>query len=1351
MDSLAASLIEGLDEGVAVADSRLEIVAWNAAMERLSGAPRAAALGRPATGALGFLRDTRLAEHLAGALAGEAVAPGDSRAEAPREARLATRYMPWRDASGAVVGAIVRIADVTEARRRAAYLRALEAIGQSLSSSLDLSQVLDTIVHRALEVMGAESALVVSWDGQAPEFSVMRHAGRLTAAYAATGLIPVGGGPISRAVREGRTVATADILTDRETWLSPERRAQIEREGFRAVAAAPLRSKGRIHGALVVHYWAERMFGEQDEAALALLAEHAALAIDNARVYAEATRHAERLRELGEVEQLVTETLDVEDVLQRITRAAARLLGAPVVQLWTADIAARVLHLRASTVTPGAEDPALPARIAFGEGVAGRVAATQMPIYVADVASEPQALSSAWARRSGIRHMLSVPILAGEDLQGVLAVRTRTADVAADENRALVASLAARAAAAIQNARLYADALHRGARLRTLVEVTQSITASLDSTDVMERIVHAAAAIVPGACSALHLVDEEAQTLRAAAVSGPEWSGMPVERPVTAGLSGLVAEQRRPVLVTAPEDHPRTLMRDWWRGRAGSTYYGLPVAVGDMLVGVLDHVLPDGAPGEEEQETLRLLAAQAGVVIRNARLYQAERGQAARIRTLAAINQRISGTLDLDALLKAISASAAQLLGARFVSFWLADDARRTLTFVGGSDEAITADFSATATSYDDGAVGWVARRREPLVIDDMLADGRMLDPGWWTRWKMRAFVGYPVMAGEDLAAVLVFIHAEPIDVTGDTADIIEMFVAQAGVAVQNARLLREAQRRRDVAEIQARLARDLAGTLDLARVAERVAHGSVEVLRVQSSAVFRHDPDSGTLQAIAAVGPEAAAVRGLTLPAGEGVAGRAVQERRPVVTGDAAADPRFVMAPGLRERLRAHGLGVIAVVPLVTRDRVVGTLSVGDAAGRSFTPDEVQTLQAFADQAALAFENARLYESARDSLARLRDTQMQLVQAAKMSALGQLVSGVAHELNNPLSVIIGYGQLLLGKELPAVLRRPIELMVTQGDRMAKIVRNLLYFARQRPPERAAVDLHEVIERTLALRHHQLTVSGISVTKELAPSLPHITGDGQQLEQVFLNLLLNAEQAILEARPTGRIVLRTSLRTDPAAVIAEVVDDGPGIPAEAVPHVFEPFFTTKTVGMGTGLGLSVSYGIVEHHGGHLSFRSRPGETVFTVELPVTVPADQPRAAPATRVALNGAGRTALVVEDEPRVLDLVVTLLGESGWRVDVARNGREGLDRVRAVRYDLVVSDVRMPDGDGPTLFREAIAHDPGLGRRFMFITGDTANPGIWEFLKSVDVPVLEKPFPPVVFEEAVHRVVTGTPAASS
>jgi PAS domain S-box-containing protein len=1180
VDHFGHGLIDGLQDGTVVTDARLAVVAWNAAMERLTGVPRERALGRPAEEVLGFLHDASLHTLLLRARAGE---PAEVEARCPLPdgggpVWIEARYRPWRDGQGAVGGVVGVHADVSERRRRAAFLHAVEAVGQSLASSLDLNELLDTIVSKALEVMGADSALVVSWDGRAASFTVMRAAGRLSREYATAGLIPVGGGPISRAVLQPGPVWTSNILTDPDTWLTPERRAEIEREGFKAVAAAPLRSHGRVHGALVVHYWSERPFADEEIAALRWLAEQAALAINNARVYADATRRAERLRELAEVEQLVSESLVVDDVLRRIAHATARLLSVPSVQLWTADPAERVLRLQASYVEPGSADVRVRTTIGFGEGVAGRVAEAKIPIYVDDVTRDARALSAEWARETGIQRMLSVPILHGDDLLGVLAVRSRGDELSSDENRALVVSLAARAAGALQNARSYAEAVRRAARLRDLVAVSHSISASLDAADVMTRIVQAAAGMRPGALAAVHIFDESRTRLRAAAVSGPEWADLPSDRSAASGLTGLVVEQRQPVLIPQPLQHARTLSPAWWQRRPRATYYGVPIEAGDTFLGVLDYVLAEGLPDAEEQEALRLLAAQAGVAIRNARLY-------------------------------------------------------------------------------------------------------------------------------------------------------------------------RGAERGRDVAEVLARVGRELTGTLEVERMAALVSRGLVDLTGAQAAALSRYDPADGTLHLVASHGPAAWMVQDVVLQPGQGVSGRAVAERKVIVTPDALRDPGMTLAPEVHERLAAAGTGALVGVPLMTHDRIIGALAVADHTGREFSAEELQALQAFADQTALAFENARLYAAAQDSLTRLRETQAQLVQAAKMSALGQLVSGVAHELNNPLSVIIGYGQLLLSRDVAPAVRRPIELMVAQGDRMAKIVRNLLFFARQRPPERAPVDLQVVVEQTLALRTSQLALSGIKVQTEFARDLPQITGDAQQLEQVFLNLLLNAEQAIGEGQPQGLIRVRTRLGEGGATVCADVIDDGPGIGPDVLPRVFEPFFTTKMVGSGTGLGLSVSYGILEEHGGRLSVQSRPGETIFTVELPITSAPRVDPPPPAPREVPRGAGRKVLVVEDEPSVLDLIVTLLTEHDWRVDVAGGGRQGLERVRAGGYDLVVSDMRMPDGDGQEFYTGVLTLAPALARRFIFITGDTANPGAWAFLEHSGVPVIEKPFPPSVFEDAVARVLAAAP----
>jgi two-component system NtrC family sensor kinase len=671
------------------------------------------------------------------------------------------------------------------------------------------------------------------------------------------------------------------------------------------------------------------------------------------------------------------------------------------------------------------------------------------------------------------------------------------------------------------------------------------------------------------------------------------------------------------------------------------------------------------------------------------------------------------------------------------------------LSFHGGSVAELAKDFGVETRSYDGSAAGWVARHRVPVDSPDIFADDRVQPREWWRRWGLRSFSAYPVIAGGELVAVLSLSHSEPLEFSRETREVLDLFIAQAGVAIQNARLYRAAQQRRDVAEALARLGRGLTGTLEHAHIARLVAQGVVELLGTRNAAVYRLEPDAGTLHTLAWSGVDAELFEGVVLAPGEGVAGRAVAERRLVSSADILRDPDVSLSASLRARLTRFGHRLLVAAPLIARDQVIGSLVLGDD-DRRFSGEELQAFQAFADQAALALDNARLYAAARENFERLRETQAQLVQAGKLSALGQLVSGVAHELNNPLSVIIGYGQLLSKRPLADSVRRPLDMIVSQADRMARIVHNLLYFARQRPPAHAPVDLHQIIEQTLALRLNQLTLSGIVVERDFAADLPLITGDLHQLQQVFLNLLLNAEQAIVAASDQGgRIVFQTRVAESGLAVRAAVIDDGPGIPEDALPRVFEPFFTTKDVGAGTGLGLSVSYGIAQEHHGRLTAESRPGRTIFTLELPLgELPASARAAVEPAPAGIRGEGRLALVVEDEPAVRDLIVTMLEDTGWRVHTAVGGRAALRLVWVTRYDLIVSDVRMPDGSGRELYRGVVDHDASLTERFVFITGDTANPAAWDFLKGTKTPVLEKPFSTDVFLDAVRRTASRKPA---
>lgn len=494
------------------------------------------------------------------------------------------------------------------------------------------------------------------------------------------------------------------------------------------------------------------------------------------------------------------------------------------------------------------------------------------------------------------------------------------------------------------------------------------------------------------------------------------------------------------------------------------------------------------------------------------------------------------------------------------------------------------------------------------------------------------------------------------------------------------------------------------------------------------------------------------------SLTMAQGGTGWIARHREPLFVEDVATDERIMAARWALSR----DLVAFCGVPVAAGEELLGVLSLNLKRGGLPHGGDRTLLPSFAAQAAVAMRNARLfadntrlYEEARQRLRELQDTQAQLLQAGKLSAVGQLVSGVAHELNNPLSVVIGYGQLLLSRGVPDDARRPIEAIVAQGARMAKIIQSLLLFSRQRKPERRPVDLGEVVRPILTLRETQLAVSGIRVETDFAADAPRAEGDSHQLQQVVLNLILNAEQAILGSGVGGRrtgdhIRITTSLRRigDATRVIMQVADNGPGISPAVQPRVFEPFFTTKQVGDGAGLGLSVSYGIVEQHGGRLSVESEPGRTVFTLELPAATAAESEPAADAEtprasdRAPALGRGRRVLVVDDEPTIVALVTMVLDDHGWRVDVASGGRAALERLQQTRYDLVLSDVRMPEGDGADFYRAAVAQQKELAQRFLFMTGDTANEDAWRVLQATRAPVLSKPFTRQALLHAVEQV---------
>jgi two-component system NtrC family sensor kinase len=361
------------------------------------------------------------------------------------------------------------------------------------------------------------------------------------------------------------------------------------------------------------------------------------------------------------------------------------------------------------------------------------------------------------------------------------------------------------------------------------------------------------------------------------------------------------------------------------------------------------------------------------------------------------------------------------------------------------------------------------------------------------------------------------------------------------------------------------------------------------------------------------------------------------------------------------------------------------------------------------------------------------RDLYHQLLQAEKMAALGQTISGVAHELNNPLATILSWAERLSQRTgLDPAVSRGLDTILSESERAARIVRNLLTFARKRQTTRAMVDVNHIVRETLSLRSYEQRVTNITVIDALAAGLPHVFADGHQVQQVLLNLVINAEQAMLSAHGRGTLVVRTWHDPDQEAVILEINDDGPGIPEDLQSKIFDPFFTTKEVGQGTGLGLAVAYAIVQEHGGRIRLETGPDAGAsFYVELPVTgaklTPASPPRSeAPADGVA----GASVLVVEDEAALAAAVIDALRDGGYVVERAGDGEEALVKIKEHSFDLVICDLKMPRLDGKAFYRMLAAASPGLAKRVIFVTGDIAGTDAEAFLQESGCRWLAKPF---------------------
>jgi signal transduction histidine kinase len=408
-------------------------------------------------------------------------------------------------------------------------------------------------------------------------------------------------------------------------------------------------------------------------------------------------------------------------------------------------------------------------------------------------------------------------------------------------------------------------------------------------------------------------------------------------------------------------------------------------------------------------------------------------------------------------------------------------------------------------------------------------------------------------------------------------------------------------------------------------------------------------------------------------------------------------------------------------------------------------SPDECGELAHVFNQMILNLKNSR--EQLEMTVETLKTTQAQLIQSEKLSGIGEFVAGVAHELNNPLTSVMGFSELLKQANRDPKHQRHLELIHKNALRCQKIVQSLLSFARRHQPERKLVCLNALIEAALEILQYQLRTSGIEVTTTLDPDLPQAMVDPHQVQQVLVNIINNARQAIEGHKSNGAIKILTETRDEKVSVTIQ--DNGPGISDENLAKVFDPFFTTKEVGRGTGLGLSICYGIIKEHGGVITVRSEPDEgATFVIELPVThdeapsAKSEQKSELEQTR-CYEGSGKRVLVIDDEEPILQMVREVLAGRGYDVDVACDGETGLHRLNQRQYDLALCDWKMPGMNGQQVYERMRTVNPQLSQRLIFITGDMVSDKTREFLDAEKKICLAKPFTLSEFSAAISKVM--------
>jgi signal transduction histidine kinase len=611
------------------------------------------------------------------------------------------------------------------------------------------------------------------------------------------------------------------------------------------------------------------------------------------------------------------------------------------------------------------------------------------------------------------------------------------------------------------------------------------------------------------------------------------------------------------------------------------------------------HVLPPGAKADEEQ-LLNIVANQVAIAVENARLYQGVAQRAAEQQSLVEAGHLLASTLRLSDVLQRFTELVRSRIQLDVVRIWLQE---------GPDDYRLHAQAGLAGQPEDrrgrfepgEGIVGWVMEHLAPLVIADLPVDPRLKDRQWEKAEGLMSLVAVPLLLDDTPVGVLIGLSRQRREFALEEVALMQALATSAAVAIRNARLYEETQRGLRYNQTLVAVSQAIGSTLDLTEILRRATREMAQALAGDMGVAWLLAPDRKRFVPLVGyhipkdiLGATAASSLQLDDP----VIKALKETREPIAAADSQREAWNSMAAS---QVVAHKSMLIQ--PIFWKDELIGGFSIlWLQAAHRFTAEELRLAEGIALQGALAIENSRLYEGVKQQMAELKQTQAQLVQSTKLAAIGELAANIAHEINNPLTTVLGFASFIAERLPPDdPTREELGLIQEEASRARDIVRDLLQFSRQRDFMPEPADVNTVLEQVVGMVRRQGALQTVTVNETYAADLPMVEMDVPRIKQVFLNIINNAVYAMKDG---GSLTIRTSEDAGVARIAFE--DTGPGIPAEILSRIFDPFFTTKPEVSGTGLGLSVSLGIVQSHGGTIEVQSQLGAgTTFTVTLPIT--------------------------------------------------------------------------------------------------------------------------------------------------